>query len=219
LQANVLAAACRRRKTKSFHDGLPCSGAKIEDTAASKGDISPELDQEVTQNQMPSWWQTKCYQDGMNLRLNQAKIKASRMSGFTLLEGMLGIGAMGFLVVSLYTGMTTGFGVVRLARENLRATQVLQEKFETIRLYTWDQINDASYIPPTFTAPLYNGNGQVDQSAYQGKVKISKVGFTEAYSDDLRLVTIELNWTSGSVARTRTISSMVARYGMQNYIY
>jgi type II secretory pathway pseudopilin PulG len=141
------------------------------------------------------------------------------MAGFTLLEGMLGIGAMGILIVSLYTGMTTGFGVVRLARENLRATQVLQEKFETIRLYTWDQINDASYIPPTFTASLYNGNGQVDQSAYQGKVKISRAGFSEAYADDLRLVTIELNWTSGNVARTRTVSSLVARYGMQNYIY
>jgi len=132
---------------------------------------------------------------------------------------MLGVGTMGILIVTLYSGMTTGFGVVRLARENLRATQVLQEKFETIRLYTWDQINDTNYISPTFTAPLYTGNGTYDQNAYQGNVKISKAGLAEAYGDDLRLVTIELNWTSGTTPRTRTVTSYVARYGLQNYIY
>ena len=71
---------------------------------------------------------------------------AAACSGFTLIEGIMGVGIMGVLFVSLYTGMTTGFGVVRMARENLRATQVLQEKFETIRLYTWEQIN----TPGTF---------------------------------------------------------------------
>jgi type II secretory pathway pseudopilin PulG len=143
----------------------------------------------------------------MKLQISQAKVKRSRMSGFTLIEGIIGVGAMGILIVCLYSGMTTGFGVVRMARENLRATQVLQEKFETIRLYTWDQINDASYIPPTFSAPLYTGNGQVDVNAYQGKVKIARSGLAEAYADDLRLVTIELNWTSGNLPRTRTVTS------------
>src|SRR3954465_8521979 len=108
----------------------------------------------------------------MKLQISQAKVKRSRMSGFTLIEGIIGVGAMGILIVSLYTGMTTGFGVVRMARENLRATQGLQEKFGTIRLYTWDQINDTNYISPTFTNALYMGNGQYDLNAYQGKVTI-----------------------------------------------
>ena len=140
-------------------------------------------------------------------------------SGFTLIEGIVGVGAMGLLIVCLYTGMTTGFSTVRLARENLRATQVIQEKFETIRLYTWDQVNDPNFIPPTFTAGLYTGNGQTDMAAYRGNVKITRAGIAEAYGDDLRLVTITVNWTSGSLPRSRTMSSFVARYGLQNYIY
>jgi len=142
-----------------------------------------------------------------------------RNSGFTLVEAVVGVGAMGLLVVCLYTGMTSGFSTVRLARENLRATQVIQEKFETIRLYTWDQINDATFIPSSFTASLYTGNGQTVQSAYRGTVKISTAGISEAYGDDLRLATITVNWTSGSLPRSRTMSSFVARYGLQNYIY
>ena len=126
---------------------------------------------------------------------------------------------MGLLIVCLYTGMTTGFSTVRLARENLRATQVVQEKFETLRLYTWDQINNSDFIPSTFTASFYNGNGQTNQAAYQGTVKVSRAGISEAYGDDLRFVTITVNWTSGTIPRSRTMSSFVARYGMQNYIY
>jgi len=139
--------------------------------------------------------------------------------GFTLIEGVVGIGVMGMLIVCLYTGMTTGFSTVRLARENLRATQVIQEKFETIRLYTWDQINDPNFVPASFTASFYNGNGQTNQAAYNGTVKITKAGIADAYADDLRLVTIQVNWTSGVIARSRTMSSFVARYGLQNYIY
>lgn len=155
----------------------------------------------------------------MQLRNKQAGRRLRANAGFTLLEGVVGVGLMGVLIVCLYTGMTTGFSTVRLARENLRATQVIQEKFETLRLYTWDQINDTNFIPATFTAGLYTGNGQTDPSAYKGKVKITRAGIADAYADDLRLVTIEVNWTSGTMPRTRTMSSFVARYGMQNYIY
>ena len=155
----------------------------------------------------------------MRLRGFVAKGRLLGNSGFTLIEGVVGIGMMGLLIVCLYTGMTTGFSTVRLARENLRATQVIQEKFEELRLYTWDQINDSSYVPPTFTASFYNGNGQTNQAAYSGTVKVTRSGISDAYADDLRLVTITVNWTSGSLPRTRTASSFVARYGMQNYIW
>src|SRR6266581_3037873 len=66
----------------------------------------------------------------MRLRNNLAGRRLRANSGFTLLEGVVGVGLMGVLIVCLYTGMTTGFSTVRLARENLRATQVIQEKFE-----------------------------------------------------------------------------------------
>ena len=89
----------------------------------------------------------------MNVKPQKACSNARPCLGFTLLESLVGMGALGVVLVSLYTGMTTGFNVVRLARENLRATQVLQEKFETLRLYNWAQITSTNFVPPTFTAP------------------------------------------------------------------
>ena len=65
------------------------------------------------------------------------------------MEVLVAVAIIGTVFVSLYLGMTQGFAIVQVARENLRATQILQEKTEIIRLYTWDQINTAGFIPPT----------------------------------------------------------------------
>src|SRR2546430_13350483 len=115
----------------------------------------------------------------MQLRNKQAGRRLRANAGFTLLEGVVGIGLMGILIVCLYTGMTTGFSTVRLARENLRATQVIQEKFETIWLYTWDQVNDPNFIPPTFTAGAFPGNRQNAKPAYRGKGKNNKARLSD----------------------------------------
>lgn len=153
----------------------------------------------------------------MNLRQFVKSGISRRQGGFTLLEGVVGVGALGILITALYSGMTSGFSVVRFARENLRATQVLQEKFESMRLYTWDQINSTNFVPTTFNAPMY-GTGSAG-AVYQGTVTISRAGLTEAYADDLRLVRVDLTWQSGNMTRRRSMSSFVARYGLQNYIY
>ena len=50
-------------------------------------------------------------------------------------------GLIGVISVTLYIAIAQGFAATQVARENLRATQILQEKMETIRLYGWDQIN------------------------------------------------------------------------------
>src|SRR5467141_1985271 len=94
------------------------------------------------QTQRP--WQHNCLLRFMTLRQNRPALR-NLQGAFTLLEGLIGVAVMGILIVCLYTGMTSGFNVVRMARENLRATQVLQEKFETLRLYTWDQINSNGF--------------------------------------------------------------------------
>jgi Tfp pilus assembly protein PilV len=70
-------------------------------------------------------------------------------SGFTLVDVMFGALIIGVMVVGLYVGFSQGFAVIQLARENLRATQILEEKMETVRLYTWDQVNTPNFIPAT----------------------------------------------------------------------
>ncbi len=74
----------------------------------------------------------------------------SRRSAFTLAEVMVGVSIMSIMFLTLYLGFTQGFSVVQGSRENLRATQILQQQAEVIRLYTWEQIDPAAgWIPPT----------------------------------------------------------------------
>src|SRR6266404_9874765 len=83
-----------------------------------------------------------------------ASANQGNQSGHTLVEVMVAISLLGFMVVSLYAGFSSGFAVLRVARENLRATQILEERMEVIRLIKWDDVAPG-FIPTTFSAPFY----------------------------------------------------------------
>ena len=141
-------------------------------------------------------------------------------SGHTLVEVMVALSVLGFMVVSLYAGFSSGFAVLRVARENLRATQILQERMEVLRLIKWDDVAPG-FIPMTFTAPFYATeptNTTVGAFGYTGTVIITNPP-AETYSDHLRMIHIGLTWTSGNVTRSRQMTTYVSRYGLQNYLY
>src|ERR1041385_931076 len=80
-------------------------------------------------------------------------------AAMTLVEVMVAVGVMGTMLTALYAGFAYGFSEIRLARENVRATQILEERMEVVRLLNWDQVvNLPGYIPATFTAPFYADN-------------------------------------------------------------
>jgi prepilin-type N-terminal cleavage/methylation domain-containing protein len=139
-------------------------------------------------------------------------------SGFTLPETLVAVAILGICFSSLFTAITMGVMLMRTAREGQRATQLEVEKFEEIRLYNWDQINSNGFIPSTFTAsfdPTSTNGGLV----YNGTVSITNAPITGSYSNDLKLVTVQLTWNSGNTVITQSMASLVAHYGMQNYIY
>jgi hypothetical protein len=143
----------------------------------------------------------------------------------TLVEVMMSVAVIGVTFFSLYAGITYGFTVLLLARENLRATQILMEKMETIRLYNWDQINSNGFIPATFVAVFNATNTSTNFGTgtgvlYNGTMSVAPAPIAaEAYGTNLRLVTVTLRWTSNKQPRVRTMSTLVSRYGLQNYIY
>lgn len=150
----------------------------------------------------------------MKIRFSKKQLQR----GFGLTESLIGVVVIGVVFTALYTGMTTGFQAVRSARENLRATQILLEKFETLRLYNWEQITSTNYVPSNFTNH-YVLNPTTAGTVYYGTVSVDPAPVTEQYRDDLRAVTIEISWKSGSVTRRRSFTSLVAKYGLQHYIY
>jgi hypothetical protein len=111
--------------------------------------------------------------------------------------------------------------MVSVSREHLRANQIVLERMEMIRLYSWDQINSNGFIPPTFTAS-FTPESATDTGAgakYFGTVNITDVPIDVAYSNSLKRVHVSLVWTNNRVRRTHELETFVSEYGMQNYIY
>src|SRR5262245_2040957 len=148
-------------------------------------------------------------------------------SAFSLIEAVVGMAVFGITCVALYSGIASGYSTVQFARENLRAMQILVEKMELIRLYNWEQINDPGFIPTTFEE-VYSPSAAKEKKheaqaspgvTYYGKITITNPPFSASYSSKLKLVTVDLSWTTGRIKRSRSLSTLVAFDGLQSYIY
>jgi len=156
-----------------------------------------------------------------------SRINSARTSqGFTLIEIVVGMAIFGVVFLSLYSSMSAGFGVVRLSREEVRAIQIMEEKMETIRLYTWTQITTPNFVPTNFTDFFYRSPASSSTNlisgagiTYTGTVSIVSAPISEAYSNDLKQVTVTVNWSSGKTSRQRDMKTLVSKYGIQNYVY
>ena len=138
---------------------------------------------------------------------------------FSLIEAVVGMGIIGTVVGAMLSGITTGTFTMRMARENLRATQIMLEKVETIRLYSWDQINKAGFIPPTFTE-TYDPMGTPNVGlTYTGTLSIASAPVGSSYSNDMRMITVHLSWATGGLLRQRDFTSYISRSGLQDYVY
>lgn len=146
-----------------------------------------------------------------------------RHQAFTLIEVMMSVGVMGIMLVSLYAGLAFGFAEIQLGREEERATQILSERMEIVRLLSWDQlVNLPGYVPTTFTASYSIAtptNTPVASLVYSGTVVVAKAPVSESYSNDLRMIRISLTWQSGKVTHQRAMTTFASRYGLQNYVY
>ena len=159
----------------------------------------------------------------INMKLKKSihsQARRLKTAAFSLIEATVGMGVLGTVLVALFSGFTTGFFTMQMARENLRATQILLEKMETIRLYSWDQINTPDFIPTAFSAKYDPQSPDGSQGlTYTGTMIITDAPIGSTYANNMRMVVVTLNWKTGNLARTRQFTSFISRYGMQDYIY
>src|SRR5205823_4851234 len=94
----------------------------------------------------------------MKLLQTTSRPAAVRSAGFTVAEAIVGMGIVGVLIISLYAGLTSGMGTIQLAREDMRATEILVRNMDQIRLFTWDQITNGTTIPTSFLAGFNPAN-------------------------------------------------------------
>lgn len=127
--------------------------------------------------------------------------------------------AFAVLSLGLFGGFSTCFQITQVTRENLRATQIMQQSMEVLRLCNWSQTNPSSnYIPTSLSVPYDAATS--NSLAYQVSVTITNPPtMTDVYTNDLRMVTVQVRWTSGTAQRTRSMSTFVSQYGIQNYVW
>ncbi|MEW6306312.1 MAG: hypothetical protein AB1705_22835 [Verrucomicrobiota bacterium] len=154
----------------------------------------------------------------MKTQTNQFRSRPAHALAFTLAEIMIAVAMVSIMFVSLYGGISSGFSIIQAARENLRGTQIMLEKMETVRLYSWDQVNSNGFVPCEFTASFYPGHTN-SGILYSGTMEVTNVPFSEVYSPDMRLIIMKIQWNSGNVVRKREMRTYIARHGLQNYIY
>jgi prepilin-type N-terminal cleavage/methylation domain-containing protein len=141
--------------------------------------------------------------------------------GFSLVEVMTGVVVVAILFVSLFVGLAQGFSLSAVARERLRANQIALERIEGIRLVKWDDLTKAHLVPLGFTAEYAPGSA-LSGVNYTGTVTMVTPTFSgsaPSYAANMKHITVHVTWTSGSRTFNHTVSTLVARSGMQNYIY
>ncbi len=161
------------------------------------------------------------------MKLKAAKVlspgKRRRMSAFTLAEVVISTLVLAISGGAICLGISSGFTFMQTTREDLRATQILMQRLEAVRLCTWSQLSNfrfqESYDP-------IRGGRRPGGTVYYGRVSLSPaadVPATASYSPNLRLVTVSLSWTNSMgthpVAHFRQMQTHAARYGLQRYLW
>jgi type II secretory pathway pseudopilin PulG len=161
----------------------------------------------------------------MCTKFNPARVGQRLVAAYSLIEVMIGTAIMAIMFAGLFAGISFGFTEAQLARENLRATQIILEKMEGIRLYTFDQLTNSSTFASTFTSPYYPlaSTNESQGIIFYGSLTLNDPGVGAGYNDNCRLVTVSVVWTntygSVQVVRRRDMQTQVARYGVQNYTF
>lgn len=135
---------------------------------------------------------------------------------------MVAVCILGISCMALYGGLATGFMLIDSTRCELRATQILTQKAEAIRLCSWSTLVN---FPISFTE-AYDPTSVNSGTLYVGTVSTNVaevIPVTSAYRSNMCLATITLYWTNYNGARpvvhSRTNQTLIARYGIQNYIW
>lgn len=134
-----------------------------------------------------------------------------------MMEVLVAMGVVAILIIALYNAIASSANMVRSCQENETVTQILSDKLDTIRLYNWTQIESGSFVPNKFIVGI---DPSVSNSMpyYTGTITIAQAPLTEVYRSNLLQVTVSVDWVSGERPQNRSMTTFVAKYGLQTYI-
>ena len=159
----------------------------------------------------------------MKIEILQSKTRSRKASfGFTLVETIVATVVAATMLSAHYLAFAGGFAIVTVTREDLRASQIMLQRMEAIRLSGYSQLTNPAAYPPSVTQYYdekgkTNGNGGVAYTVTHQTA--SALGsLPPSYRSNLTEVTVGVSWASGKVTRSRSMHTYVARYGVQSYV-
>jgi len=145
---------------------------------------------------------------------------------FTLVEVLMSVGILAIMVVSLYAAFISGFASIKTTREELRATQILTQKLEAIRLCTWAQLSNCPAAFQEYYDPLGVTNstaGAIYAGTFSTTGVATNIADSVSYKTSLHLITLTVTWTNyinnSPIIHTRQMQTLSAYNGLQNYIW
>src|SRR5437867_6198191 len=142
--------------------------------------------------------------------------------GFTLVETLAATAIAAIWLSAHFLAFASGFALMTVTREDLRATQIMLQRMEAVRLSGYSQLADTNKYPPSVTQYYdekgkTNGNGGVAYTVTHQTA--SALGsLPPSYRTNVTEVTVGVSWRSGTVMRSRSMHTYVARYGVQSYV-
>jgi hypothetical protein len=124
-------------------------------------------------------------------------------------------------VIVMAMALTTALSVMQRAFLNLDtarnlqvAGSIMQTEIEKERLFSWAQLNDATYQPVIASSFMRN-------PAVAGRFTLSRTtSVLAAYNSQLIQVTLSVTWrTHDGRSLTRSYTTYFGRGGLYNYIY
>ena len=139
--------------------------------------------------------------------------------GFTLVETVVATFATAIMLLALYACFAGGYTMIKMSREDLRATQIMLERMEAIRLSPY---TDLAKYPASVTEYYYEngksgGTGGVPYTV-TFKAEAAPTSLPPSYRNNMMAVTVGVTWTNGNIPRSRSMQTYVARSGIQGYV-
>ena len=151
-------------------------------------------------------------------------------TGAAMIEVIVSLGLVALVLTSLYAGVTMSFFTIDASRQDLRATQILLERMEGIRLFNWNQLVYSNMIPATFTNyyyPLASGN-ESKGITYVGNMTITNATLNPSatYQTNMQAIIVDVFWTNyhgygltKKIVSHRSMTTYSTDTGMQNYVF
>ncbi len=190
--------------------------------AAVSAKTAREKWQELSWNLLTCFYALKRINSVFTQRGSDAEV-SRRRGGFTITEVVVAVLVLATISTAYYLGISSCFSVVKTSQEDIRATQIMMQKLEAVRLCTWSELTNFSFREPYDPSGSTNNTSGIYYFGTVAKGPATIIPNTASYQNNMCLVTVNLVWTNNAsthpLVHNRQMQTLYARYGLQSYIW